>query len=161
MVTGRRKNTRIKDWERQDIIALRATGATIEHIAKTVDRSVNAVAAVLAEDKWYAESDKYISWHMQATEAAAANGDAKPAMDMLDRLGLVPETSQQRTRLKVAEIGAPGDGNIRRPPRQSIRIGIAVAGLPPSEPESVKQLTVSSEKDDIVLDSGHMADSKI
>ena len=49
---------------------------------------------------------QYAEWHMKATEMAAANGDAKPAMDMLDRLGAVPVTSRQRTELLKAQISA-------------------------------------------------------
>lgn len=150
-VTGRRKNVRIKDWERADMVAMRFRGDTIAHIARTLDRSEQAVSDVLAvELPRYA--GQYVDWHMRATEAAAAQGDARPAMEMLDRLGVVPATSRERTRLAVAEMGVRAiEANTRHLPKQSIQIGIAVAGLPPSQQtEAVKSLTPGQTQDILV-----------
>jgi hypothetical protein len=107
--TGRRRPTRLLAWERKDILTLHAAGYSGDAIARTLDRDPKTILRVIAEDLAKArkkDEKEYRELHKRAATLAAENGDAKPAMDMLDRLGAVPVTSQQRTALLRAQIAA-------------------------------------------------------
>lgn len=90
-------------------------GYGVGEIARTLDRAEATVRGVIeahrqefiadaSPDAPDAETrgERYLRLHEEAAKIAAANGDAKPAMDMLDRLGLVPETSRDRTLLAIS-----------------------------------------------------------
>jgi hypothetical protein len=115
-VTKRRRPTQIHADERQDILAMSRAGYSVAGIADTLDRSQITIRKVLqAELASFRDAvvavtqaepttrgEQYLQWHAAATAAAAAMGNAQPAMDMLDRLGMVPETSRDRTLLQVS-----------------------------------------------------------
>lgn len=143
---------RLKKWEAKDILVLHAAGYSNRDIATLVDRDPSTVSLVIAKDlarKAKSDASEYMAMHKRATEVAAERGDAKPAMDMLDRLGAVPVTSQQRTALQRAQIAADAQRDVTRHlatrpavgSGPSINIGI---GLPaqlsvshPNTPETV------------------------
>lgn len=108
-MTGRRRPTLIREQERDDILTLQAAGYTIAKIANMVDRAEASVARVLNEQKVQlrGEYEKgLLGSYMVATTVAAEKGDHRPALEMLDRLGAIPETSRQRTALATAQIVA-------------------------------------------------------
>jgi hypothetical protein len=169
-VAGRRRPTHVGEDEKRDILSLRGAGYSFSRIAETLNRSEATVRRILQDsvasfrDAALAETqlepatrgDQYLQWHAQATAVAASNGDAKPAMDMLDRLGMVPETSRDRTLLAIqreknhgqaAVASAWGGGRVNGP---TVNIGFSLPSqLMPavSEPTSgpVTRLLPASE----------------
>lgn len=96
---------------------MQRAGYTANAIALTLDRDKRTVRKALSDSLMEFRSAplmvdgsetpetreaQYLKWHAQATAVAAAMGNAQPAMDMLDRLGVVPETSRDRTMLQVS-----------------------------------------------------------
>jgi hypothetical protein len=115
-VAGRRRPTHVGEDEKRDILSLRGAGYSFSRIAETLGRSEATVRKILQDsvalfrDAALAETqlepatrgEQYLQWHASATAVAASMGNAQPAMDMLDRLGMVPETSRDRTLLQVS-----------------------------------------------------------
>jgi hypothetical protein len=95
-------------------MAMSRAGYSVAGIADTLDRSQATIRKVLqgelasfrdaavTQAEPTTRGEQYLQWHAAATAAAAAMGNAQPAMDMLDRLGMVPETSRDRTLLQVS-----------------------------------------------------------
>jgi hypothetical protein len=104
-VSKRRRNTLIGDEEREDILTLHKAGYTFSRIANTLDRTEATVARVVhaSQAALREQFEKpLLATYARAAEVAAEDGDHRPALDMLDRLGSIPETSRQRTALSVA-----------------------------------------------------------
>jgi hypothetical protein len=170
--TGRRRPTRLLAWERKDILTLHAAGYSGDAIARTLDRDPKTILRVIAEDLAAArkkDEKEYRKLHLRAATLAAENGDAKPAMDMLDRLGAVPVTSAQRTALTRAEITASAmrdqvtmhASRPTQPAGPSVQIGIGLPmhmgssdlQVPLALPDSgVKYLTVGVDSSERSLD---------
>jgi hypothetical protein len=104
-VSKRRRNTLIGDEEREDILTLHKAGYTFARIANTLDRTEATVARVVHASQAALREQfeaPLLASYARAAEVAAEDGDHRPALDMLDRLGSIPETSRQRTALSVA-----------------------------------------------------------
>ncbi len=140
-MSGRKRNTLIRDEERADILTLARAGYAIARIADLLSRDERTVARVVTEDRdtlRKAKETELLDLHMIAARVAAENGDHRPVMDMMDRLGIVPETSRQRTQLQVARMASEAQVAVTRhlQPASSptIQIGIAMPGqLPVSQ----------------------------
>ena len=91
--------------ERDDVLTLHRAGYTIARIAQTLDRNEATVARIVHEgaaDLRARFEAPLLASYERAAAVAAENGDHKPALEMLDRLGSIPETSRSRTALAVA-----------------------------------------------------------
>jgi hypothetical protein len=133
-VTGRKRNTLVRDDERADILTLARAGYAIARIADLLSRDERTVARVVTEDRdtlRKAKETELLDLHMIAARVAAENGDHRPVMDMMDRLGIVPETSRQRTQLQVARMASEAQVAVTKHLQQpvsspTIQIGIAM-----------------------------------
>lgn len=106
-MSGKRRPTQVREDERGDILALARAGYTLSRIASTLDRDERTVSRVVAEERAQLREkheDRLMAACFAAIDVAAAQGNAKPAIEMLDRLGSIPETSRQRTSLAVAQM---------------------------------------------------------
>lgn len=135
-MTKRRRPTLVREEERADILTLARAGYTIARIAGTLDRSEATVARIIHEDRdamRQAHSDELMASYMASVKVAAEQGNHKPALELMDRLGIIPETSRQRTSLAVAQMTSEaqhalvtsGQGRGSGP---TIQIGIAMPG---------------------------------
>jgi hypothetical protein len=116
-VSKRRRNTLIGDDERADILALLAIGRTVADVARSLDRDERTVASVVAQHRRELRDAEGVAYHAiykEAAAAAAARGDHKPALEWLDRMGAIPETSRQRTQLQAAQIAADAQRDVTR-----------------------------------------------
>ena len=126
----RRRPTQIRDEERRDILTLHGAGYTFARIAETLDRSEVTIARVVRDSQAQlreAHEAALMANYMRASEVAAENGDHRPALEMLDRLGAIPETSRQRTSLAVAHMTSEAQrAMVANSPRASAQHGPTV-----------------------------------
>jgi transposase-like protein len=140
----------VGDDERADILALLAIGRTVADVARSIDRDERTVAGVVADHRRTlreADGDTYHAIYKEAAQAAAARGDHKPALEWLDRMGAIPETSRQRTQLQASQIAADAQRDVTRHLAKAgdghgpvVNIGI---GLPSQLGAGVSQINVS------------------
>lgn len=140
-MSGKRRATLIRQEERDDILSLARAGYTYARIAATLDRDERTIAKVVGEERAQLRelhADRLMATALQATEVAASRGDARPAIDLLDRIGAIPETSRQRTSLAVAQMTSDAQhalvasGAARPVAGPTIQIGIAMPGQLPA-----------------------------
>jgi hypothetical protein len=133
-VSGKRRPTQVREDERGDILALARAGYTLSRIASTLDRDERTVSRVVAEERAQLREkheDRLMAACFAAIDVAAAQGNAKPAIEMLDRLGSIPETSRQRTSLAVAQMTSDAQhalvtSGVTNRQGPTIQIGIAI-----------------------------------
>jgi transposase-like protein len=107
----------VGDEEKSDILALLAVGRTVADVARSMDRDERTVATVVADHRRKLRDDNADAYHAiykEAATAAAARGDHKPALEWLDRMGAIPETSRQRTQLQASQIAADAQRDVTR-----------------------------------------------
>lgn len=149
--TGKLVPTHLRDWERADILTLYRSGHSIMEIADLTERSRPTVRRVILDERQKQEGElgeEYLQAHRRATVVAAEQGNAQPAMEMLDRLGLVPATSKDRLKLEAAVVKAEANRAIgagRQPTAPVINIGIGLPGVSGQAPDE-HAVTVSSSR---------------
>jgi hypothetical protein len=113
----RRRPTQIHDDERKDILSLLAAGYDQVSVARVVDRDERTIMRVVAQHRATlreADEAEFKDIYKGAAKIAATKGDHRPALEWLDRMGAIPESSRQRTTILAAKVAAEGQAAVTK-----------------------------------------------
>jgi transposase-like protein len=144
----------VRQDEQEDILSLVAVGYTVAEVARTLDRDPGTVARAVASHRKALRDEHAAEFHQlfhEAAKVAASNGDAKPALEWLDRMGAIPETSRQRTQLQAAGIAADAQRDVTRHLAKqgngqgpTVNIGIALPSQLPASLGDMPQYSITT-----------------